>query len=196
MMRTRSTRCSINHKTGDFQPYLMKSTDRGQTWSSIVGDLPERQIIWRIVQDHAAKICCLSDRVRPVLHRGWRAALGSIDRAMSRPSPSATSKSSGGKMIWLVPPSAEAFSCWTTIPRCGPSAKNDLPKRFSCFRSKTLCNTVRRASWVARGAVREMRSSPPQSAVRRRDHLLSTRCTPDAQTDPAGTRIQHQRCGW
>jgi photosystem II stability/assembly factor-like uncharacterized protein len=41
-----------NHKTGDFQPYLVKSTDRGRTWSSIVGDLPDRQLLWRIVQDH------------------------------------------------------------------------------------------------------------------------------------------------
>lgn len=41
-----------NHKTGDFLPYLYKSTDRGQTWTSIASDLPERHIIWRIVQDH------------------------------------------------------------------------------------------------------------------------------------------------
>ena len=30
----------------------MKSTDRGQSWTSIAGDLPERHIVWRIVQDH------------------------------------------------------------------------------------------------------------------------------------------------
>jgi len=41
-----------NHKTGDFAPYLLKSTDRGRTWSSMVGDLPERHLVWRIVQDH------------------------------------------------------------------------------------------------------------------------------------------------
>ena len=41
-----------NHKTGDFKPYLVKSTDRGQTWESIVGDLPDRHLVWRIVQDH------------------------------------------------------------------------------------------------------------------------------------------------
>ncbi|RME45981.1 MAG: glycosyl hydrolase, partial [Caldilineae bacterium] len=28
-----------NHKFGDFKPYLLKSTDRGRTWSSIAGDL-------------------------------------------------------------------------------------------------------------------------------------------------------------
>jgi photosystem II stability/assembly factor-like uncharacterized protein len=41
-----------DHKTGDFSPYLMKSSDRGRTWTSIAGDLPERHLVWRVVQDH------------------------------------------------------------------------------------------------------------------------------------------------
>jgi photosystem II stability/assembly factor-like uncharacterized protein len=41
-----------NHKEGDFAPYLLKSTDRGATWTSIVGDLPARHLVWRLVQDH------------------------------------------------------------------------------------------------------------------------------------------------
>ncbi len=46
-----------NHKTGDFAPYLLKSTDRGATWTSIAGDpddggLPARHLVWRLVQDH------------------------------------------------------------------------------------------------------------------------------------------------
>lgn len=41
-----------NHKTGDFAPYLYQSTDRGRSWSSIAGNLPERHIVWRLVQDH------------------------------------------------------------------------------------------------------------------------------------------------
>ena len=41
-----------NHKAGDFAPYLLKSTDRGATWTSIAGDLPERHLVWRLVQDH------------------------------------------------------------------------------------------------------------------------------------------------
>jgi len=41
-----------NHKQGDFQPYLLKSTDRGRTWVSLAGDLPVRHLVWRIVQDH------------------------------------------------------------------------------------------------------------------------------------------------
>jgi photosystem II stability/assembly factor-like uncharacterized protein len=43
-----------NHKTGDLNPYLVKSTDRGRTWTSIVGDLPNRHIVWAIEQDFIA----------------------------------------------------------------------------------------------------------------------------------------------
>jgi photosystem II stability/assembly factor-like uncharacterized protein len=40
-----------NHQMGDFKPYLLKSTDRGATWTSIAGDLPERGSVWTVVQD-------------------------------------------------------------------------------------------------------------------------------------------------
>ncbi len=41
-----------NHKYGDFNPYLVKSTDKGKTWESIASNLPERTLVWRMVQDH------------------------------------------------------------------------------------------------------------------------------------------------
>ena len=41
-----------NHKYGDFKPYLIKSTDLGKTWTSLAQDLPEKHLVWRIVQDH------------------------------------------------------------------------------------------------------------------------------------------------
>ena len=44
--------CVDDHKSGDFSPYVLKSADRGRTWTSIAGDLPERHVVWRIVQDH------------------------------------------------------------------------------------------------------------------------------------------------
>jgi photosystem II stability/assembly factor-like uncharacterized protein len=40
-----------NHKMGDFKPYLLKSTDRGRTWTSIAGDLPARGTVYSVVQD-------------------------------------------------------------------------------------------------------------------------------------------------
>ena len=41
-----------NHKYGDFTPYLLKSTNLGRSWTSIRGDLPDRHLVWRTVQDH------------------------------------------------------------------------------------------------------------------------------------------------
>lgn len=41
-----------NHKYGDFNPYLFKSTDKGMTWTSIKGNIPDRHLVWRTVQDH------------------------------------------------------------------------------------------------------------------------------------------------
>ncbi|TLP80195.1 WD40/YVTN/BNR-like repeat-containing protein [Maribacter sp. ACAM166] len=39
------------HKFGDFKPYLFMSSDRGRSWKSIVGDLPDETIVWVIKQD-------------------------------------------------------------------------------------------------------------------------------------------------
>ena len=37
---------------GDFNPYLLKSSDRGRTWTSIRGTLPDREQIWTLAEDH------------------------------------------------------------------------------------------------------------------------------------------------
>ncbi|MFG0320226.1 MAG: WD40/YVTN/BNR-like repeat-containing protein, partial [Planctomycetota bacterium JB042] len=39
-------------KDGDFAPYVLRSDDRGRTWTSIVGDLPDRNIVWSLMEDH------------------------------------------------------------------------------------------------------------------------------------------------
>jgi photosystem II stability/assembly factor-like uncharacterized protein len=44
--------CLDNHKFGDFAPYLARTTDRGKNWAIMAGDLPDRHLVWRIVQDH------------------------------------------------------------------------------------------------------------------------------------------------
>ena len=41
-----------DHKSGDFSPYIYKSTNRGGTWVNISKGLPERHVVWRLVQDH------------------------------------------------------------------------------------------------------------------------------------------------
>jgi photosystem II stability/assembly factor-like uncharacterized protein len=40
-----------NHKMGDFSPYLLRSGDRGRTWTSIAGDLPRRGTVYAVTQD-------------------------------------------------------------------------------------------------------------------------------------------------
>ena len=41
-----------NHKYGDYKPYLLKSTNRGRNWRDISGNLEDRHLVWRVVQDH------------------------------------------------------------------------------------------------------------------------------------------------
>lgn len=41
-----------NYQRGDFKPYLLRSDDRGTTWKSIAGDLPDRHVVWTVVEDH------------------------------------------------------------------------------------------------------------------------------------------------
>ncbi|MGQ8337581.1 VPS10 domain-containing protein [Sunxiuqinia sp. A32] len=40
-----------NLKRNDFKPYIYKSTDKGKTWTSISGNLPENGTVYTIVQD-------------------------------------------------------------------------------------------------------------------------------------------------
>ncbi|HVL11434.1 MAG TPA: hypothetical protein VM529_02645, partial [Gemmata sp.] len=44
--------CFDNHKQGDFNPYVLKSTDAGKTWTSIAGDLPTRGTVYCLAEDH------------------------------------------------------------------------------------------------------------------------------------------------
>jgi len=44
-----------NHKYGDYSPYIIKSSDKGKSWKIINGDLPNKLLIWRLVQDHVNK---------------------------------------------------------------------------------------------------------------------------------------------
>ena len=44
-----------NHKQGDYKPYLIKSTNLGKKWTSLAETLPEKHLVWRIVQDHVNK---------------------------------------------------------------------------------------------------------------------------------------------
>ena len=44
-----------NHKAGDFKPYVLRSGDRGRTWTSVTADLPARGSAWTIAEDTVEK---------------------------------------------------------------------------------------------------------------------------------------------
>ncbi len=41
-----------NHKSGDFAPFILKSQDRGRSWTAIQGDLPQRGSVYSLAEDH------------------------------------------------------------------------------------------------------------------------------------------------
>jgi photosystem II stability/assembly factor-like uncharacterized protein len=41
-----------NHQNGDFKPYLIKSSDKGKSWTNISGNLPERGGVYAIAEDY------------------------------------------------------------------------------------------------------------------------------------------------
>jgi photosystem II stability/assembly factor-like uncharacterized protein len=41
-----------NWQRGDYKPYIVKSTDRGRTWTNITGNLPDRHDVYSVIQDH------------------------------------------------------------------------------------------------------------------------------------------------
>ncbi len=41
-----------NHRNGDYKPYVLRSDDRGKTWSSITSNLPAEGVTWHLAEDH------------------------------------------------------------------------------------------------------------------------------------------------
>ncbi|MCE2902118.1 MAG: WD40/YVTN/BNR-like repeat-containing protein [Gemmatimonas sp.] len=41
-----------NWQRGDYAPYIVKSTDRGRTWTNITANLPAKHNVWAVAQDH------------------------------------------------------------------------------------------------------------------------------------------------
>jgi hypothetical protein len=44
-----------NHRSGDFKPYILKTSDKGKTWVNIAKSLPERGSVYTIAEDHINK---------------------------------------------------------------------------------------------------------------------------------------------
>ncbi len=111
-----------NHKMGDFKPYLLKSTDRGRTWTSIAGDLPKNGPVYAVAEDHVESGPALrGHRVRPVLLARRRQE---VDPAQGRPAHHRSARHrhpAAGERPRARRPSAAASTSSTTTRRCGSS---------------------------------------------------------------------------
>jgi hypothetical protein len=78
-----------DYQHGNFKPYVMKSTDRGRSWTSISGNLPERSGAWSIVQDHENGDLLFAGLEFGVYFtvdggKGWTQLKGGIPTSMAR----------------------------------------------------------------------------------------------------------------
>jgi len=93
-----------NHKTGDFKPYVLRSGDRGKTWSSIAGDLPARGSVYALVEDPKDPSSSTSARVRPLRLAERRRVVDSAQgqlphRGRARPLVPETARRSGHRHL-------------------------------------------------------------------------------------------------
>ena len=96
-------RCFDNHKNGDFKPYVLRSTDRGKTWTTIAGDLPERGSAYTIAVDHeTADLLFVGTEFGLFATRDGGQHWHALRRAGCRRSPSATWRSSGARSDLVV----------------------------------------------------------------------------------------------
>ncbi len=101
---------------GNFKPYVFKSTDLGRTWKSIAGDLPDRDPVWTVVQDHVNPNLLfvgtefgLSFSVDGGVH--WVKLKGGM--------PTIAIRDLTIQRRWWQHRSDADFSCWTISRRCG-----------------------------------------------------------------------------
>ncbi|MEL6975675.1 MAG: hypothetical protein AAGL29_09815, partial [Bacteroidota bacterium] len=47
--------CFNNHKNGDLKPYVLMSRDKGNSWTAITNNLPERGSTYAFEEDHTDK---------------------------------------------------------------------------------------------------------------------------------------------
>ena len=154
--------CFDNHQNGDFKPYLLRSTDRGKSWTNIGGDLPERGSTYTIAVDHeSARPALRRHRVRRLRHARRRRTLASPEERNAadrrpRPGDPAEGERPGGRA-----PSAGASTSWTTTARSATRrSRSSRSRRRSC-RSRRRCSTSRPRPWPgARRPSRERASTP------------------------------------
>ncbi len=108
-----------NWQRGDYKPYIVKSTDRGRTWTNITGDLPDKHDVWAIAQDYIApNLLFVGTEFGLYLHRGRRLALGAAQGRHAGRRRFATCRFRSGRATSSWRRSAADSGCSTTTPRC------------------------------------------------------------------------------
>ena len=129
----RVTRPSMPTRTATSSPTCSKSSDRGRTWQSIAGDLPERGIGLHVRPGpRACRAALCRHRVRRLLHRRRRRALGPAqgrpaDHRGARPRDPAARERSRARHL-----RPRLLSSSTTTRRCAAWTKRrSRPRPFS-----------------------------------------------------------------
>ena len=108
-----------NYQRGDFKPYVMKSVDRGKTWTSIAGNLPARSGAWSIVQDHVkGELLFVGLEFGVYFTTDGGTQLDPAEGRHSQPRRRVTSRSRNARTTWWSARSDAGRTCWTTTRRC------------------------------------------------------------------------------
>ena len=88
------------HRSNDFKPYVLKSTDYGKTWTSISSNLPMSSV--QVIREHPRvhPRCCSSATRWARTTRAMAGARGRASSTTCRRCPSTTSRSIRARTIW------------------------------------------------------------------------------------------------
>ena len=165
-----------NHKNGDFKPYLLRSADRGRTWTSIAADLPgARQRRGPSPRTRRAATCSSPAPSSALFFTPRRRQeVGAAQGRPARRSRCATSRSRSARTTSWSRPSAAASTSSTTSRRCASRSPPTSSARRSPFPVK------RALAYIPSLPLRPQGEGVPrrdvlhraQPALRRRLHLL------------------------
>ena len=134
-----------NWQRGDYKPYIVKSTDRGKSWTNITGNLPgPPRRVDRAAGPRERQPAVRRHRVRPVRQRRRRRPLGAdegrpaVDPGPRHGDPEARERPGARR------PSAAASTSSTTTARCARSRRRRWPRK----RGSSRCATPTRSRRV------------------------------------------------
>ncbi len=202
-----------DHKSGDHTPYLFESRDRGRSWVTIRGDLPDDTIVWAVEQDHERPELLFLGAERGVhvsvdggtsWHRLTKhmPTIAVRDLAIQRRDDDLVVATFGRGIYVLDDYSARCARSpigWTIRSRCAPCATPGGTCRTARCSHPVSRRSVRRPSGrpIPRSVRRSRITSPRTSRrAKRRDDRPSARPTPPAKTSRSRAGTRFEPSGW